>query len=95
MDQERESTNVEDRRSDGGLGGGGGGFGLPMGGAGRIGGLGLVAVIVLSLLFGVDPMQVLGGLEGGGMPAGYPQGEQQQQASGPAPPQDEIGRAHV
>jgi predicted metalloprotease len=54
LDDMRESDNVDDRRGEGG-----GGFGprLVMGG----GGLGLVAVLVVSLLFGVDPSQLLGG----------------------------------
>ncbi|MDB5739949.1 MAG: hypothetical protein JWP16_989 [Alphaproteobacteria bacterium] len=55
LDDMRESDNVDDRRGEGG----GGGFGprLAMGG----GGLGLVAVVVISLLFGVDPSQLLNG----------------------------------
>jgi len=48
----RESANVEDQR---GFGGGGGG-GLAIGG-----GLGTVVLIVLALLFGVDPRQLLSG----------------------------------
>jgi hypothetical protein len=59
LDDLRPSDNVDDRR------GGGGGFGGPrmvFGG----GGLGVVAVLVVSLLFGVDPSQLLGG--GGPMP---------------------------
>lgn len=65
LDDLRPSDNVEDRRGEGG--GGFGGFGGPrlvVGG----GGLGLVAVLVLSLVFGVDPSQLLGG---GGPDAGY------------------------
>ena len=56
LDDMRESDNVDDRRGEGY--GGGGGFGprLAMGG----GGLGLVAGVVVSLLFGVDPRQLLG-----------------------------------
>jgi predicted metalloprotease len=91
MDNERESTNLEDRRG-GGYGGGGGGISL--GGAGGIGGLGVVAVIVISLLFGIDPSTILGGLEGGGAPSpGYQQ--PQQQARGPAPPQDDAAARFV
>lgn len=89
MDNERESANVEDRRG-GGFGGGGGGISL--GGARGIGGLGLVAVVVISLLFGVDPRVILGGLEDGGAPSpGYQQ--TQQQAS--APPQDDAAARFV
>ena len=68
LDDLRPSDNVEDRR------GGGGGFGGPrmvFGG----GGLGLVAVIVLSLVFGVDASQLL---NGGPMPQ-----PQMRQESGP------------
>ena len=63
LDDLRPSDNVDDRR------GGFGGRGIALGG----GGLGLVAVIVVSLLFGVDPSQLLGG---GGLPVGQtsPQG---------------------
>jgi predicted metalloprotease len=44
----RRSTNVEDRRGSGGMGVGG------------LGGLGIVLVVVVSLLFGQNPLQVLG-----------------------------------
>ncbi len=68
-----ESSNVEDRRGDGGysFGGGGGGFGgmggggmhIPVGGGGGLfkGGLGFVAFIVIALIFGADPFALLGG----------------------------------
>jgi predicted metalloprotease len=62
------SDNIEDRRSDGG-GFGGGGFPVSMGGGGGggvfTGGFGLVAVVVLALVFGVDPGEILGGMTGG------------------------------
>jgi predicted metalloprotease len=48
----RESGNVEDRR------------GIGRGGMAVGGGLGTIAVVVLALLFGVDPSQLLGGGEG-------------------------------
>ncbi len=65
-----ESSNIEDRRgaggSFGGMGGGGMGIPIPMGGGGLFrGGFGLVAVVVMALIFGVDPMALLGGLTGG------------------------------
>lgn len=67
-----ESSNIEDRRDDGGGGFGGGGFGglpIPMGGGGGggvfTGGLGVVGFIVLALLFGADPGEILGGMTGG------------------------------
>jgi predicted metalloprotease len=50
----RQSENVEDRRGQGG--------GMPMGRAG-VGGLGLVIIVVLALVFGVDPRQFLGEME--------------------------------
>lgn len=62
LDDLRPSDNVEDRRGESYGGGGFGGPRMVFGG----GGLGLVAVIVLSLVFGVDPSQLLNG--GGPMP---------------------------
>ena len=66
-----ESSNIEDRRGEGGFGGGGfggGGIPLPIGGGGGglfKGGIGLVAFIVIALIFGADPMALLSGLAGG------------------------------
>ncbi len=70
LDDERESRNVEDRRGQSSGGGLGGGRGI----AG--GGLGLVAVVLISLFFGVDPGTVIQALDGGPAPS---------QSSGPAP----------
>jgi predicted metalloprotease len=59
----RRSDNVEDRGDAG-----------PSGGAGiRLGGGAVVVVVIASLLFGVNPMEMLGMLEGGGGPAPAPQ----------------------
>jgi uncharacterized protein len=69
LDDERESRNLEDRRGQRGGG---------IGGGARIGGLGFVAVVVLSLIFGVNPGVVLSTLEGGGTPPA-----QQQPAQSP------------
>jgi len=66
-----ESSNIEDRRDDGGGGLGGGGLGgmqIPMGGGGGLfkGGFGLVAFVVIALVLGADPGEILGGITGGG-----------------------------
>jgi predicted metalloprotease len=58
LEGERESANVEDRR----------GAGLPIGVAG--GGIGTVVLVVLALLMGVDPREILSGDTG---PAAPPQ----------------------
>ncbi len=70
LDDERESSNIEDRRGEGG-----GGFGFPgMGGGGlQLGGRGMgcggiAVLIVVALIFGINPLTLLGG--GGGGPAG-------------------------
>jgi hypothetical protein len=52
----RQSENIEDRRGQRG--------GAPMGRAG-VGGLGLIIIVVLALIFGVDPRQFLGQMEQG------------------------------
>ncbi len=54
----RGSANIEDRR---GASGGGPRIGVPLGRGGRVGGLGAVALIVIALLFGVDPGVLLQG----------------------------------
>jgi uncharacterized protein len=72
----RQSSNVEDRRGQGGgfgggLGGLGGGrmrVGLPGGGRGAGGGLGIGTIVVLLILawaFGINPLAMLGGLDSG------------------------------
>jgi predicted metalloprotease len=68
IDDLRPTTNVDDRR---GMGGGfpmGGGMGYGLGGIGfgsgagfRGGGLGLIAIFILCLLFGINPLAILGG----------------------------------
>jgi predicted metalloprotease len=80
LDDERESRNLEDRRGQGRAGG--------VGGGARIGGLGLVAVVVISLIFGVDPGVVLSTLEGGGAPA-------TQQQAAQAPPREDAAARFV
>jgi predicted metalloprotease len=73
-----ESSNIEDRRGEGGgfgggFGGGGfggGGFGgpgipIPLGGGLFKGGFGLIAIVVIGLILGVNPLTLLG-MAGGG-----------------------------
>ena len=66
----RRSDNVEDQRGAGGFGGLGGGLGGGFGGSrrgvGLGGGLGLIVIVVLALVFGVDPTTLLQGLDGTG-----------------------------
>ena len=89
-DEARESSNVEDRRGEGGgFGGGGGGGGIGVGG----GSLGLGTIVILGLIsyaLGIDPRVLIGGAEmvqnarsGGQM--------QQQQADRPDRPQRQTG----
>src|SRR6478736_1001094 len=62
LDDLPESGNVEDRRSEGGFGGGGGGFGIPIGG----GSLGIGTIVVLGLVgwaLGIDPSVLIGSTE--------------------------------
>lgn len=64
-----ESSNIEDRRGEGG-GFGGGGFGgglggIPMGGGMFKGGFGLIAIVVIGLILGVNPLSLLGGMDDG------------------------------
>ena len=72
------SSNIEDRRGEGGgfggggfggggFGGGGyGGPGIPLGGGLFKGGFGLIAIVVIGLILGVNPLSLLGlGGEGG------------------------------
>jgi len=63
----RESSNIEDRRSQGSMGGFGGGGGRSTGSVGVGGGLGLVAIVVVGWFFGVDLTPLL---NGGGVSTG-------------------------
>ncbi len=82
-DGNRESDNVEDAR--GGGGGGGGGFRLGGGGIG----VGSVAIaLVAGWIFGINPLTVLGLLDGGGGAA--PQ--VRQAPAGKPPANDEMAR---
>ena len=81
----RESDNVEDRRSDGGgqgFGGGGGLFG------GRSIGIGTIVVaLVGGWIFGINPLTILNLLSGGGAPTA--QVQQQQPGQSQRPPADD------
>jgi predicted metalloprotease len=79
-----ESSNIEDRRGEGGgFGGGfgGGGFGggglggVPMGGGLFKGGFGLIAVVVIGMILGVNPLSLLGGMDDGGTSRVAPQSQ--------------------
>jgi uncharacterized protein len=56
----RPSDNVSD------AGSGGGGF--PLGGGMRLGGGAIILIVIVSLIFGVNPLSILGMLDGGGGP---------------------------
>ena len=56
----RPSDNVEQSS------GGGGGF--PLGGGMRLGGGAIILIVIVSLIFGINPLSILGMLEGGGPP---------------------------
>ena len=75
LDGQRESDNVEDRRGEGG---GGGGFSIGGGGL-SIGAV--VIALVGGAIFGINPLTILGMLSGGGGNA-----PQTQQAPAPLPP---------
>lgn len=78
----RPSDNVEDRRGQGG-----GGRGFPMGGGGmRLGGGALILVVIVSLIFGVNPMSLLGMMDAGGP---MPQSSQQVPPAAPSAPATE------
>ena len=87
LDDEQASSNVEDRRGQRGRRGG---FRIPMGRRGG-GGIGLGTIVILGimwLVFGINPLEMLGG---GGLQQQtqqIPQTQQQQQA--PAA-NDEMG----
>jgi len=57
----RDSDNVEDREDAGPASG-------ALGGGIKLGGVGLIAVVAISLLFGLNPLDVLVSLQGGGAP---------------------------
>jgi uncharacterized protein len=89
VEGKRESSNVEDRRGQGG-GMGGGGQRIGGLGGGRLGIGGIVIALVASYFLGINPMTILGVLGGGGAPT-------QQVSQGPAqrPPKDDVMASFV
>jgi predicted metalloprotease len=67
----RESSNIEDRRGQGGFEGGMGGPRLPMGfptrrgGAGGLGIGAIVVILIVAWIAGINPLALLGGLDSG------------------------------
>jgi predicted metalloprotease len=92
LEDMRESENVEDRTGMGPAGGGG----FPIGGGGmKLGGGALILIVIVSLLFGINPMSLLSGLDTGPavqtQPApGY--GPQQAPAPGADDPAKQLAR---
>src|SRR6185295_549100 len=91
----RRSDNVEDRTAEE-SGGGFSGGGFPVGGGGiRLGGGALVVIVIASLIFGVNPLEMIGALETGGpsvppqthpTPSQPPPGYGPQRSPGQTPP---------
>ena len=81
----RRSDNVEDRADGGGPDSGGAGGGFSGGGGIRLGGGAIVVVVIASLLFGVNPMDMLAMLSGDGGPALPPPHSAPPPGYGPAP----------
>jgi uncharacterized protein len=82
----RRSSNVEDRRGGGGFAGGFGGGGRMGGGGIRVGGFGLVVILLVGWFFGVDPTALLSQLDGSGGSIG---GYEQPASTEPIPENDE------
>jgi predicted metalloprotease len=88
LDDEQASSNVEDRRGQRGRRGG---FRIPMGRRGG-GGIGIGTIIILGILwlvFGVNPLEMLGG---GGLQQQTQQIPQTQQQPGAPAANDEMGK---
>jgi uncharacterized protein len=82
LDDEEESSNIIDRRGERG-GSGRGLGGLPIGGKGGMGIGTLIIIGILSLVMGVNPLELLGAAGGGGGVGGPQVG--QPQVAAPAP----------
>ncbi|MDC8784906.1 KPN_02809 family neutral zinc metallopeptidase [Roseateles koreensis] len=87
---QRESDNVEDQRGDDGGGGAGGGGGFGIGGGRSVGLGGIVVALLVSWVFGINPLTVLGLMSGGGGSA--PVSAPATQHAPGAKPQDEGAR---
>ncbi len=88
LDDEQASSNVEDRRGQRGRRGG---FRIPMGRRGG-GGIGIGTIVILGimwLVFGVNPLEMLGG---GGLQQQTQQAPQTQQQQGAPAANDEMGK---
>ncbi|WP_137180097.1 neutral zinc metallopeptidase [Roseomonas sp. AR75] len=92
----RESNNVEDRRGRGPGGGFRGGMGGGRGRGGMVvgGGLGTIVLVVLALLFGVDPGMITGGgqVVQAPAPSAAPRGAPPGAQPGTPPSEDAAGR---
>ncbi len=98
----RRSDNVEDV-----TGGQPSGGGVPFGGGMKLGGGAMILIVIVSLLFGVNPLQFLGMMEGGApvpapapvpqsAPPGYgPQVQSRQAAKGAEDPDKALSRARA
>ena len=85
----RRSDNIEDREAAGG------GGRMPLGGGLKLGGGAMILIVIVSLLFGVNPMEFLGMMDGAGpavAPAPVPQAAPTpgSAARAPADPQKEM-----
>lgn len=85
----RRSDNIEDREAAGG------GGRVPLGGGLKLGGGAMILIVIVSLLFGVNPMEFLGMMDGAGpavAPAPVPQAAPTpgSAARAPADPQKEM-----
>ena len=91
LDDEAASDNIEDRRGmRGGFGfPGGGGMRIPMGRGGGIGLGGIALLLVLWLVFGINPLDVLNGGGGGGFTGAA--GRSDQQVPGQQVPGQQAG----
>lgn len=70
LDDQRPSENIEDRRGQRGGGRGGGAGGLRLRGRGGLGLGGLVIIVIIGLFLGINPLQMLGLVSGGGLGSG-------------------------